>query len=212
MDKAEQLANDAQKAESIWSMHLWGDSPTKLLADIQVKRSKLAREAALAKAKQQTSGKPADSTKVASAATPPASTAKTAAPAANTSSAANLDAARGLLKQGRKALQDHDLARARELAREAAQKKPDLEWWEDTPDRLLADIRQAEGKAGTKTAEKAEAPDPRACSSKLETSMRPAISTRRASWPRRPMPPRRRIGACSRIHPTSCWLPSRRRG
>src|SRR5205823_6558579 len=39
-DRAEQLARDAEKADSRWSLHLFGDSPTKVLKDIQTARAK----------------------------------------------------------------------------------------------------------------------------------------------------------------------------
>ena len=147
LDRAEQLAKDAQKAESTWSMHLWGDSPSKLLADIQVKRSKQARAAALAKS-QQASAKTAERSKPAGVTDPSPKrrhrrwTQGRRPPTWTPPGVCSSRAARPSRIE--------ELARARELAQQAAQKKPDLEWWEDTPERLLADVRQAENKAAAK--------------------------------------------------------------
>src|SRR5262249_14869986 len=41
-DTAERLAKESEKAEGFWQMHLWGDSPTKILKDVQAGRTKLA--------------------------------------------------------------------------------------------------------------------------------------------------------------------------
>src|SRR5262249_31063754 len=53
------------------------------------------------------------------------------------------DAARQLLKQGRQALKDSKFAEAEKLAKQAKDKNPDLNWWDDTPEKLIADIRRA---------------------------------------------------------------------
>ena len=44
--------------------------------------------------------------------------------------------ARQLVRQGRAALQSRDYAKARQLAMQARDMKPDLQWWDDTPDKL----------------------------------------------------------------------------
>jgi type II secretory pathway component GspD/PulD (secretin) len=65
-------------------------------------------------------------------------------------------AARAMLKQGRQALQAGNLAQARQDAEKARDLKPDLNWWEDTPQKLLADVSRVEsakaGKAKTDAA------------------------------------------------------------
>src|SRR5205085_856331 len=52
----------------------------------------------------------------------------------------NTEAARRLIQQGRQALQVHDAGRARQFADQAAALKPDLNWNEDNPEKLLADV------------------------------------------------------------------------
>src|SRR5262249_26693623 len=42
LDKAEKLAHDAEKADKSWS-HMFGDSPSRLLTDVQAARTKVAQ-------------------------------------------------------------------------------------------------------------------------------------------------------------------------
>lgn len=63
-------------------------------------------------------------------------------------SPANKTLARKLLKDGKKALDAGDIESARRFALQAKELRPDLEWWEDNPDRLLADVQR---RAGSKT-------------------------------------------------------------
>jgi type II secretory pathway component GspD/PulD (secretin) len=166
LDHAEQLALEADRAESAWSMHMpWSDTPAKVLKDVQAAKSKrLADKAKSDQAKTVASTQPSTATPTASkpAATQTASAAPTqTAPAAPTTGLKNIpgiptaqatpeadtQAAREFLKQGRQALQQGNTAKARELCDQAAKKKPLLDWWEpDNPEKLLADIRRAEGK------------------------------------------------------------------
>src|SRR5262249_44570794 len=44
------------------------------------------------------------------------------------------------------ALQANDLVKAKQLTDQARGLKPQLNWWEDTPDKVLADIRHVESK------------------------------------------------------------------
>jgi len=113
--------------------------------------------------------------------TPPASrpttppTTVAAVPLPKAPATGDTEGARELLRQGRKALQDSNMAKAKELADQAARKKPNLEFWEDNPEKLLADVRRIEAKgsaptgtvvqAGTKPEEKpveTTSSDPRA--------------------------------------------------
>ncbi len=55
---------------------------------------------------------------------------------------ANKVAARRLIKEGYKALEANELDRARKLANQAKELNPDLEWWEESPNRLLEDIQR----------------------------------------------------------------------
>lgn len=50
--------------------------------------------------------------------------------------------ARELVKQGYQAMRNKDYETARKLAYQAKELRPDLEWWEQNPDRLLADIQR----------------------------------------------------------------------
>ena len=61
--------------------------------------------------------------------------------------------ARKYIKDGYKALAVNDLDTARRLASQAKDLRPNLEWWEENPERLLADIqRRAAAKAPAPTA------------------------------------------------------------
>src|SRR5229473_2309586 len=61
--------------------------------------------------------------------------------------AANTETARKMLKDARQALRAGDLALARELCDKARSLKPELNWWEDTPDKIVTEIRQVESSA-----------------------------------------------------------------
>ena len=56
---------------------------------------------------------------------------------------ADTEKARTLLRQGRKALDEHKLDLAKQLAEQAKTYHPKLDSWEETPDKLLADIGRA---------------------------------------------------------------------
>ncbi|MCS6850562.1 MAG: hypothetical protein NZ700_05260 [Gemmataceae bacterium] len=214
-DRAERLAHEADKASSFFALHLFGDSPHKVLRDVQAARSKRAAELAKQQPKPTSpaegpvltqvnrpgsggsSTSPAGSAKgdpSASASAPktassptlvqasgsggpagqvvPAggsASAKGNAPAASsevkpplstaptaTAQAQDTEAARQLLKQGRQALLAKDYAKARELAQRAQKLKPQLEWREDTPEKLLADIQRASGGKETASADKTD--------------------------------------------------------
>jgi type II secretory pathway component GspD/PulD (secretin) len=160
LDEAERLAQAAEKNRSFWSsMQIWSDSPSKVLKDVQAARA--ARQVAQATAQkaaqadmqktaqstiQKTSAKDAPKTveaykPVAGQTEVAASTAKGSAPAVDKTASA-----RQLIKDARKALQGNDLAKAKQLTDQARALKPELNWWEDTPDKVLADIRQIESK------------------------------------------------------------------
>lgn len=198
-DHAELLAHEAEKADSRWSLHLFGDSPSKVLKDVQTARAKHDIDAAASKTvkKPATAGekdksvagatlplpglpgekpktdnksmtppssavasKPQDGPTGSSAlvankppsssgsANGPTTTAtKPQGPAPLTTTPFNVvkntEEARKLLEQGKKALQDKEYKRAKELADQAKSLKPILDWWEYTPEKLLADIQRA---------------------------------------------------------------------
>src|SRR5262249_40399022 len=132
LDEAERLAKDSEKSQSVWAVHLFGDSPSKVLKDVKDARAK----AALASAKSNNDSTPKAASKGreggAQAVAPPP-------PGHDT------DAARQALRDGRQALAVGNLDKAEYCARVAKEKNPDLNWWDDTPDKLLADIRRAGG-------------------------------------------------------------------
>jgi type II secretory pathway component GspD/PulD (secretin) len=192
LDKAEQLAKQADKAEKWYSgLQVWADNPNKVLKDVQEARTRQPKDGgkdkapAVADAK---SGKTADKapavadakagktvektpvtgdasgSKVPSKApvvadakgkTPAVADAKSKSPAANIPAPAmrETEAARQLIKQGRQAMQAKNFTEAEKLAKQARDKNPDLNWWDDTPDKLLTDLRRAQGLDPTKTDE-----------------------------------------------------------
>jgi type II secretory pathway component GspD/PulD (secretin) len=156
LDEAERLAKQADQASTMWSSmsHLWGDSPSKVLRDVAAARAQ--QTAATATAKD-------TAVKNAAAKDSPAKDSPTSFTAlktfmgkndnAGTASGDqpqpgpdNTDKARQLLKQARQALQNSNFAQAKQLADQARGLKPELNWWEDTPDKLLADLHEMEAK------------------------------------------------------------------
>jgi len=196
LDHAEELAKEADKAESAITMHMpWSDSPAKVLKDVQAAKAKRLADKAKSdtgKAVVATQPNTTNPTNAAGSNNPPPAANGTAAgklattqtasaapsgppgpaksfpgiPAAQATSEADTQAARELLKQSRAALQQGDVAKARELCDQAARKKPNLDWWEpENPEKLMADIRRAEGKqpaTATATAKNDNKPDPKA--------------------------------------------------
>jgi type II secretory pathway component GspD/PulD (secretin)/tetratricopeptide (TPR) repeat protein len=149
LEIAEHLAKEAEKSSSSWSsLRLWGDSPAKVLRDVQAARARQsgtkpavvsgdskttfgAMKTAFAKGddKQKTvveatvSNKPTETPK-----TPPST-----------------EQARQLVKQAREAMQAGDYGKAREYASQAKSLKAEMTWWDDTPDKVLADLQRVEG-------------------------------------------------------------------
>jgi type II secretory pathway component GspD/PulD (secretin) len=179
LDAAERLAKESEKAESMWQMHLWGDSPAKVLKDVKDARTKVAANTktgpkdtpkapakdasptdtkAPAKAdgsktafpevakgpapKDSKDSKDAKDTK--DVKTAASDKAKAMPPVVNLPAppVRETDAVRALLRQGRKALGEGNYAEAEKLARQAKDKNADLNWWDDTPEKLLADIKR----------------------------------------------------------------------
>jgi type II secretory pathway component GspD/PulD (secretin) len=131
-DRAEQLAHLADKEASTFTFALTSDCPTKLLKEIQIARApKTVANAAPTK--------------------PAVEPAKSDVPDKS-------EMARQLLKQGREAFKAGDMAKAKTCADQAHDKGADLKWWDDTPEKLLADIQRSEA---TKAAAAAAKDDPR---------------------------------------------------
>src|SRR5208282_3524070 len=57
--------------------------------------------------------------------------------------------ARHLLRDANLALLENDYPKARRLTEQAAALKPELNWWEDNPDKLRAAIARASGSGGS---------------------------------------------------------------
>src|SRR5205823_15126439 len=78
----------------------------------------------------------------------------------------NTHKARQLHKADRLALQNGNSAQAKQDADQARALKPDLAWWEETPDKIVAEIREMEAKkqtavASTAAADSSQTSDPR---------------------------------------------------
>jgi type II secretory pathway component GspD/PulD (secretin)/tetratricopeptide (TPR) repeat protein len=174
LDRAEALAKASKKIEPIYAVHLWGDSPSNVLHDVQVARDKkMAADKEAAKkpvvAKQPPPPKDNPTPTVPPKETVAANKPDVVPPPPPAPDAAKVtqatEQARQLLMQGRKSLKDGQLDKAEECAHKADGLKPNLGWWEDdTPAKLLADVQAARtAKAGTAKADaKTPAADPRA--------------------------------------------------
>ncbi len=161
LDRAESLAHASKKAEPIYSVHLWGDSPSKVLDEVQAARAAHKQQSDKTVARKDDSPAP-DASQSA-----PVVKKSDAAPGADSQRAAQLtEQARQLMQQGRKALKDGQVDKAEECARKADMLRPSLGWWEeDTPAKLLADAKAARAAHGgtAKTAESRPMPtDPHA--------------------------------------------------
>jgi type II secretory pathway component GspD/PulD (secretin) len=164
----------------------WGDSPSKVLKDVQAARARQMtagtnpngagpgvpapkegqRNIETMKFQDGSTpspavgdDKPRPGTGSSSAATPGPSAKSAQAPGVQTATngAANTEKARQLVQQGKKALAEKRYAEARQLGLQASSLKPDLKWWEDTPEKLLADVARAEAGAQAAAAQKSGA-------------------------------------------------------
>jgi type II secretory pathway component GspD/PulD (secretin) len=178
LNKAEELAHASEKADTSWNFHLWGDSPAAVLKEVAVARTKPgalqlqgtgtdvvqtgAGGAALPVLDKQDKDKDKkDQTTFGSVrglfstTNKPDSAAAATAPVATADplkDKANTDNARQLLQQARKALQDGNFTLASDCCQRARNLKPNLEWWDDTPDRVQTDIQRAQGNKDIATA------------------------------------------------------------
>jgi len=138
-DEAERMAQKAEEQRSpLTSLRFWDDSPSKVLKDIQAARGRQLT--------QKNPPKPADKPPESFSAMKPYNQPQ-APMTGDTAAAANTETARKMLKDARQALRAGDLALARELCDKARSLKPELNWWEDTPDKIVTEIRQVEGSA-----------------------------------------------------------------
>jgi type II secretory pathway component GspD/PulD (secretin) len=171
-DQAEALAKQADQASSVWSSmsHLWSDSPSKVLRDVAAARARkpAATPVAPAVAKESTPKESSTSFTALKTFMGKNDTTATAAASGDKSKPGpdNAEMARAMLKQARQALQSGNVAQAGQLADQARGMKPELNWWEDTPDKVTADIRDMEAKkqpakTGVAVAENSPSSDPR---------------------------------------------------
>jgi type II secretory pathway component GspD/PulD (secretin) len=142
-DEAERLAHAADKATSVLKSmtHVWSDSPSKVLKDVEKERAKAMAVQNTLKVDRNV-----------------AITSEKPKPAAD-----NTETARQMLKDARLALQAGNVAQAKELTENARKLHPELNWWEDTPEKLTDAIRQSEGVAqvqGRQPAKDSSKPEP----------------------------------------------------
>jgi type II secretory pathway component GspD/PulD (secretin) len=194
LDRADLLAAASEKAESMWSLHWWGDSPGQVHKDVQAARAAHshqpgeqstanqgpAKDAGQTAAKQpagwndpphkatasnlgpdavvQVSGSGAGGgvTQAVLASGPGQAgntgdlrtTVPAPTPAAADHRNDNTEQARTLLRQATQALQGGDPGKAAELAKRARDLKPSLQWWDTTPESVLADVERARAAKG----------------------------------------------------------------
>lgn len=111
-DRAEKLARQAEQMGS-WTFTVFGDKPSRVLEDIAEARAR------------GTDPRPVQS---ADGGTKPPETDRSKTQALQ------------LVRQGRAALQKGDVAAARDYAEQARKLQARFTWWDDTPEKLLADV------------------------------------------------------------------------
>jgi type II secretory pathway component GspD/PulD (secretin) len=149
LDRAEQLARMSAKAEPAWAVHLWGDSPSKVLRDVDKARAGQPAAAVPAPETSQATGPVKEPASVMDSVKGLFTTKKAdgepSAPRVGPAPVSkDQELARQYLQQGRKALREGQLEQARDLATKAAALKVDLDWWDDNPAKLLADVQRAQ--------------------------------------------------------------------
>src|SRR5262249_53756591 len=129
LDRAEQYARAADHQPSPFTF-MMGDSPSKVLKDIQTARANAPRS-------QQLPANRINGVDRSVGAFPKQS--------------ANTEKARVLVRQGREALSRGDVVQARKCAEQASALNADLQWSEDNPARLLEDITRKAGGSSVST-------------------------------------------------------------
>jgi type II secretory pathway component GspD/PulD (secretin) len=183
LERAEFLAKQSKKVEPIYSVHLWGDSPSKVLDEVEAART--AKKRAAEKEKEVVKRPPVEKDTPKKSADKPAPEkdnssvmdsvkgmfggkkpdAPPAPPAESPKVTQATEQARQLVQQGRKALKDGQIDKAEDCARRADALKPNLQWWEeDNPAKLLADCASAKAARGgtAKASERTPPADPKA--------------------------------------------------
>jgi type II secretory pathway component GspD/PulD (secretin)/tetratricopeptide (TPR) repeat protein len=149
LDAAEQFALAAEKHTGVWSFSLWGDSPAKVLKEVRAARAKQGRR---------TSGVASSGVEVGigmnGRSQPGSNTANVAStPVVQTTATASTDTARSqpqdprmLLKQARQLYDSGKLDDAEKMAHRAEAGKKSWGLFDDSPEKLLADVRKAKTK------------------------------------------------------------------
>jgi type II secretory pathway component GspD/PulD (secretin) len=173
LDQAEKLAGASEKASSTFTFTLSSDSPAKVRKEIQAAKAKAtpavpkettppavdttrkpdmlppsAKAATNTRPEQPRETKPDPAVIQTGNKSPAAPAAKEEPAPRNAPAQTDTAAARILIQRARKALQEGDLAGAARLNEAARAKHPELNWWEDNPEKVAADIEQAAKKKG----------------------------------------------------------------
>ncbi|HZT81403.1 MAG TPA: hypothetical protein VFA26_14330, partial [Gemmataceae bacterium] len=153
LDRAERLAHASKKAESALTVHFWGDSPSRVLEDVQAARTRKGPARPAEPGGVMDSVKNLFQANAGSAGGPPVTAQPGGPPPARPAPGAGAgptnpeaEAARQLLQQGRKALAQGNFTEARRCAEQARARRWKPEWFDDNPDRLLADLGRAEAR------------------------------------------------------------------
>ena len=135
-DQAEKFAKEADKAGSLLTFPVWGDTPSSALKEIAQARKAAAAVATKAaptpKTAPEATTAPAPTPKMADGRPVPSMVPATA----NKEKDKDSDDSRVLIRQARAALKANKLDEAKKLTAKARAKKPNLSFWEDNPDRL----------------------------------------------------------------------------
>ncbi len=132
LELAEKLAKAADRAAGPLTFRFALDNPTRLLKDILE-----------AKATRTASATPAGTSRAAT----PNSVSGIVQASASDLGFANPEAeahCRSLVKESRAAMQKGDMTSARQIAEKARATRANLPWWEDTPERVLAEIQKSD--------------------------------------------------------------------
>jgi type II secretory pathway component GspD/PulD (secretin)/tetratricopeptide (TPR) repeat protein len=138
LDEAERLAHDAENSGGLLNTvgNLWrGDSPAKVLKDVQAARAHQLTLKGTLQAPPDASAMKSGAAKDGAIVT-----------VSGTMSSNNTELARQYLREARQALRAGQVAQAKQLTEKAQALKPDIQWWEEnTPDKLMAEIHKADG-------------------------------------------------------------------
>ncbi|HEV3203401.1 MAG TPA: hypothetical protein VGY77_03410, partial [Gemmataceae bacterium] len=151
LERAEHLANAAAKSPSSWSItQYWGDTPAKVLKDIQARRVQMEGVTTVpvspsAKEKSKAASEKPKGTPI-----------------------SNDEAAHFFIKEGRLALKRGNVDKARECCNQAQALDGSFKLWEDNPTKLAVDIAKNDKRTTVVTSEKPEISGPEVVAVKEE--------------------------------------------